>query len=237
MVVQPRNMSGRSPANAAGTDATGVVPGSVSRHGSRAAESFAVLKEYLAARGSISDTEFALIDSLFVPAQLRAREFAQRAGNVATHAIFVAKGCLRSYAIDAHGREHIIQFAPETWWLADAASLATGSPSSFYIDAIEDSELLLVDPAAHERIVESVPGYAAAFRRGLQRHAAAKDERIVRTLAASAEERYLEFLKTYPSIATRVPQRMLASYLGVSPETVSRIRRKLSEQGRRAFRR
>ena len=83
---------------------------------------------------------------------------------------------------------------------------------------------------SHETIVERIPGYAAAFRRGLQRHAAAKDERIVSSLSAPAQQRYLDFLETYPSIATRVPQRMLASYLGVTPETVSRIRRKLARK-------
>ena len=90
--------------------------------------------------------------------------------------------------------------------------------------------LLLIDPASHREIVEHVPGYAAAFRTGLQKHAAAKDNRIVSALSASAEERYEDFLKTYPSIAQRVPQWMLASYLGVSPETVSRIRKNRSRR-------
>jgi CRP/FNR family transcriptional regulator, anaerobic regulatory protein len=130
--------------------------------------------------------------------------------------------------IDAKGKEHIVQFAPETWWLADSMSLNRGTPSPYFIDAIEDSDLLLIDAPSHQRLVDDVAGYAAAFRTGLQRHAAAKDERIVSSLAGSAEERYLEFLRVYPSIAVRVPQTMLASYLGITPETVSRIRRKLS---------
>ena len=121
-------------------------------------------------------------------------------------------------------------FAPENWWLADNISLATKAPSQYFVDAIEDSDVLLIDPASHEELVEKVPGYAAAFRKGLQKHAAAKDQRIVRSLSSSAEERYLDFLATYPSIATRVPQWMVASYLGLSPETVSRIRKKLSRK-------
>ena len=84
--------------------------------------------------------------------------------------------------------------------------------------------------ASHEKIVATVPGYAEGFRKGLQRHAAAKDQRILDAISASAQERYLQFLKTYPSLATRVPQHMLASYLGVSPETVSRIRAKLARK-------
>ena len=78
--------------------------------------------------------------------------------------------------------------------------------------------------------MDGVPSYAAAFRTGLQRHTAAKDQRIVTTLSASAEERYLEFLRVYPSIALRVPQMMLASYLGMTPETISRIRKNLSRR-------
>ena len=132
--------------------------------------------------------------------------------------------------IDAKGREHVVQFAPENWWLSDTISLMNRTPSQFFIDAVEASEVLLLDGPSHQRIIEHVPGYAASFRTGLQRHAAAKDKRIVSSLSESAEERYLEFMKTYPSIALRVPQWMLASYLGVSAETVSRIRKSLSRR-------
>jgi CRP-like cAMP-binding protein len=123
-----------------------------------------------------------------------------------------------------------VKFAAETWWVADTKSLANRTPSQYFIDALEDSELLLLDAAAHERLVNEVPGYATGFRRGIERHSAAKDARIVSTMSASAQERYSDFLATYPSIATRVPQRMLASYLGISPETLSRIRAKLAKK-------
>lgn len=196
--------------------------------------SFDVLKTYLEARASFTGEEFAFIRTKFLLLRLRSGEFLQRAGEVARYSGFVGSGCMRKYAIDAAGKEHIVSFAPETWWVADGVSLASGTPTEFFIDAIEDSDLLLIDPASHERLVESIPGYAAAYRLGLQRAAAARDRRIVRTLSASARERYLEFLETYPSIAARVPQWMLASYLGVSPETVSRIRKTLSQERRRS---
>jgi CRP-like cAMP-binding protein len=190
--------------------------------------SFAVLRAYLEARASFTEDEFAFMRDRFIPTTLPSGEFLQRAGDVTRHAAFVASGCLRSYVIDGNGKEHIIQFAPETWWLADAGSLMTGKPSQYFVDAIEDSALLLIDPASHQAIVDGVPGYAVAFRSGLQKHNAAKDERIVTALSSSAEDRYLDFLERYPSLAQRVPQWMLASYLGVSPETVSRIRARLS---------
>ena len=197
------------------------------------ATAFDVLQAYLEARASFTADEFAYLRTKFLPATLRPNEFLQRAGSVAKYAAFVARGCLRTYAIDAKGKEHIVQFAPETWWVADNVSLASGTPSEYFIDALEESDLLLIAPPSHEALVERIPGYAAALRKGLQRHAAAKDTRIVSTMSASAQERYLQFLQTYPSLATRVPQWMLASYLGVSPETVSRIRRKLSRKSPR----
>jgi CRP-like cAMP-binding protein len=192
--------------------------------------SFDVFRAYLEARATFTADDFAILREAFVPVTLRAGEFLQRAGDVATHAAFVASGCLRSYVIDAKGKEHIVLFAPENWWLADNASLLAGTRSQYFFDAVEDSDLLLIDPVAHQRVLERVPGYAASFRTGLQKHAAAKDQRIVTSLSASAEERYLEFMKTYPSIALRVPQWMLASYLGVTPETLSRIRKHLSRR-------
>jgi CRP-like cAMP-binding protein len=191
---------------------------------------FDVLRHYLGARATFADEDFTRVRSMLVFKRLHAGEFLQRAGDVTRYAAFVASGCLRNYIIDPKGREHIIQFAPETWWLADSNSLNGGTPSTFFIDAIEDSDLLLIDAPSHQTLVDGIPPYAAAFRTGLQRHAAAKDQRIASSLSASAQERYLEFLRVYPSIVTRVPQAMLASYLGMTPETLSRIRKNLSRR-------
>jgi len=191
---------------------------------------FRVLQAYLQARATFTDEEFDFMRTIFIPKTVRAGELLHRAGEVATHAAFVAQGCLRSYVIDGKGKEHIVMFAPESWWLADSTSLATRAPSMYFVDAIEDSDVLLIDPASHEKVIDRVPGYAAALRAGLQKHAAAKDQRIVKSLSTSAEERYLDFVATYPSISMRVPQWMVASYLGVSPETISRIRKNLSRR-------
>jgi CRP-like cAMP-binding protein len=188
------------------------------------------LRAYLAGKATFTEEEFAFLEPLFLPKSLRAGEFLQRAGDVATHGAFVATGCLRKYVIDAKGKEHIVQFAPENWWVGEAPGIAPGTPSQYFIDAIEDSNLLLLDAASHRRGIECVPGYAAGFRQGLERQAAAKDRRIVDALSASAEDRYEDFLTKYPSIALRVPQFMLASYLGVSPETLSRLRKNRSRR-------
>jgi CRP-like cAMP-binding protein len=192
--------------------------------------SFEILQAYLTARATFSAEDLAFMRTVFIPRPVPAGEFLQRGGEVARYAAFVARGCLRSFVIDAKGKEHIVQFAAEDWWLADAISLNTGTPSQYFFAAVEDSDLLLIDAQGQQQIVDRIPGYASAMRAGLQKHAAAKDLRIVNALSASAEERYLDFMRTFPTIAQRVPQWMVASYLGVSPETVSRIRKKLSRK-------
>lgn len=186
---------------------------------------FDVLRGYLAARGAtLTADERVILQGAFVPTMLAAGDFMQRAGEPATHAMFVASGCMRVYVVDAKGKEHILQFLPEEWWWSDTVSLTTGAPSQYFAQAIEDTELLRIDLVSHQRLLDQLPAFAATFRAGVQRHNAAKDQRIVSALSASAEERYTAFVTTYPSIVQRVPQWMLASYLGVSPETVSRIR-------------
>src|SRR5262245_19906506 len=137
--------------------------------------SFETLQAYLQARAVFTDSDFDFIKKVFLPRMLLAGEFLQRAGEVSKYAAFVARGCLRSYVIDPQGKEHIVLFAPENWWLADSTSLAAKTPSKYFMDAIEDSDVLLIDTPSHERLVEGISGYAAAFRKGLQKHAAAKD--------------------------------------------------------------
>src|SRR5205823_529191 len=135
--------------------------------------------------------EFAHMETLYLPRALRAGEFFQRAGEAATHGAFVATGCLRSYVIDADGKEHILQFAPENWWIGDPSGLlAPGTPARYFIDAVEDSNLLVFDRAAHEWAISRIPGAAAAYRAGLERKAAATDQRVINALSTSAEERY-----------------------------------------------
>ena len=112
---------------------------------------FDVLEAYLLARASFSAEELAFMRTLFLPRRLAAGDFLQRGGDVARHAAFVARGCLRSFVIDAKGKEHIVQFAPEHWWLADAISLNTGTPSQYFYAAIEDSDVLLIDAPGSSR--------------------------------------------------------------------------------------
>src|SRR5262245_32283241 len=125
---------------------------------------FERLRVYLEQRAAFTAEELAFLRKLFVERRVGKGEFLQRTSEPARYAAFVARGCLRSYVIDEKGKEHIIQFAPEDWWLSDTESLTSGAPASFFIDALEESDVLLVDPPSHHRILERVPAYAAAFR-------------------------------------------------------------------------
>lgn len=189
-----------------------------------------ILRAYFERDAPITDEQFDLIQSKFVLRHLKKGEFLLREGEIARYGAFVAKGCLRSYVLDNKGKQHIVQFAPENWWLTDTDSIMKNKPTIYFMDALEDTAVFLLDPPSHIALLQQVPVYAAQFQTGMQKHAAAKDKRIVSSLSAMAPARYKEFIETYPSIVQRVPQHMLASYLGISPETLSRIRKQMAKK-------
>ncbi|HET6539950.1 MAG TPA: Crp/Fnr family transcriptional regulator [Chryseolinea sp.] len=178
----------------------------------------------------VADEQFEFIKALFIPKKVKKGEFLLRAGDKAMYGMFVASGCLRTYTIDNKGKEHILQFSPEDWWTGDMNSLVNDLPSQYFIDAIEDSQVLLFDDASLQKLNKYIPETAAMYEAALKKSLVAKSQRIISSLTATAEERYDEFLKKYPSLIQRVPQHMIASYLGVSPETVSRIRKQQSHK-------
>ena len=147
------------------------------------------------------------------------------------HLAFVNSGCLREYTVDHKGDEHIIQFAIEDWWISDLNSFLSGHPTTHNIDALQDSDVLLLDKTARENLIESGPTFERFFRLLLEANYVAMHKRINDALSASAEERYLAFMKTYPNLFEQVQQGQIASYLGITPQSLSRIRKELSSKG------
>ena len=153
-----------------------------------------------------------------------------REGEICNGTYFVEKGLLRMYSIDKNGKEHIIQFAPENWLISDRSSLSFNEKSKYYIEAVEDSEVFVLNKDFFTNLVEKYPQTAENNDMLLQKHIRNLQNRVNSLLADTAEERYMSFIKMYPDILLRVPQWMVASYLGITPESLSRVRKELARK-------
>jgi CRP-like cAMP-binding protein len=189
---------------------------------------FDAFARYLKSKISITDGELKTIGSFFRPKTVQKGNVVLRIDEVCQHTCFVVKGCLRSYVIDDKGKEHIIQFAPENWWISEQISLMNGEPAMYYIDAVEDTEYLAVDRDFFREFQRVVPAAREMSDRLQLNSLRSFQKRLISHLSATGEERYLSFIKTHPSLALRLPQKMIASYLGVTPESLSRIRKELA---------
>lgn len=191
---------------------------------------FEVLFHKFDEKTQLTDAEKELAKTFFLPKKLRKRQYLLQEGDVCKYVAFVEKGMLRSYTVDEKGVEHIIQFAFEGWWIGDQYSFLTGEPSQYNIDALEDCELLLLSRPAEEQLMEQVPKMERYFRMLLQNSLIATQRRLIGSLSHPAEKRYTELIQSCPTIPQRVPQHMMASFLGITPETLSRIRKQASQR-------
>lgn len=177
---------------------------------------------------TLTADEERIFRSLLGYRRVRRRQYLLQEGDICRHENYVLSGCLRAYYIDRDGFEHITQFAVEDWWISDLGSFLTQSPATLTIDALEDSELLQFDRPSLEELYKKVPKFERFFRILLQNAFVAQQRRILDTLSRPAEERYREFASRYPTFLRRIPQKHIAAYLGITPEFLSRIRRKES---------
>ncbi|OGU32137.1 MAG: cyclic nucleotide-binding protein [Ignavibacteria bacterium GWA2_55_11] len=189
-----------------------------------------LLRKHIDKRVRLTGEEFRMCSGFFVPKRVKKRQFLLQEGDVCKQLAFVTAGCLREYSIDHKGEEHIIQFAVEDWWISDLNSFLTGTASTHNIDALENSEVLLLDKAARDKMLETIPKMERFFRIILENNYIATHRRINEALSATAEERYLAFLKTYPVQAEKLPQNQIASFLGITPQSLSRIRKEMSRK-------
>ena len=141
---------------------------------------------------------------------------------------FVLNGCFKIYFLNENGQEQILYFAVESWWITDLDSLVNDVPSMLNIEALEDSEVLLISKEDKEKLYETLPHVEKVFRIMIQRSSVALQRRILSLMNKTADKRYLEFLEKYPGLEQRITQQQVASYLGISHEFLSKIRKRIA---------
>jgi CRP-like cAMP-binding protein len=179
---------------------------------------------------ALTAEEQAIFKTYLTPKKLRRKQYLLQEEDVCRFIAFVERGALRAYTVDEKGVEHIIQFAVEGWTISDLYSFLTGEPATYNIDALEDSELVLISKPAHEELLKCLPKYETYIRLQLTGAYIAMQRRLTSIISLPLEDRYASFTELYPAIVQRVPQHMIASYMGLTPETLSRVRRKLTQK-------
>jgi CRP-like cAMP-binding protein len=183
------------------------------------------LKAALNRHISLTDVEFEHFVSHFTERKIKRRQFVLQQGEVSKHLYFVIKGCLRSFETDNAGKEHIIQFSIEDWWVSDMVSNFTQTPSQLNIECLENCELLQIEQQKLEQLFIAIPKLERFFRIISQNALVVAQRRLLSVMSKSALQRYLEFSDRYPQFMQRLPNHHIASYLGITPESLSRLRK------------
>ncbi len=186
--------------------------------------------KYFQSLTGLSASELEKLTADLPSREVKKGDYLLKSGEICQHTFFVDKGLLRMYSVNEDGKESIVQFAPENWMMSDRGSVYFNEPSAYFIDAIEDTKVVLID----SDFIQKISAVSAEFRvnneRILQNHVRHLQNRISLLIGANAETRYLDFIKLYPDLMFRLPQWMVASYLGITPESLSRVRRDLAKR-------
>ncbi|MCC8424929.1 Crp/Fnr family transcriptional regulator [Mucilaginibacter sp. UR6-11] len=173
----------------------------------------------------LSEDDKHLLMEHFKPKKLRKRQYFLQEGDVCKYIGFIVKGSARTFTVDEKGHEHILKLSLENWWLADFESFYLLTPSRFNIEALENLEVLQSTNAQIEEYLKHIPAFSAMANVISQNYTIANQKRMQAAMSYTAEERYEDLISNYPQFLQRFPQNMIASYLGLSPETLSRIRK------------
>jgi CRP-like cAMP-binding protein len=187
-----------------------------------------LLKENILKHISLSQNEIEEFVTLFEKKRIRKKEFLLREGEICKFEGFVSSGLLRVYHIDKNGFDQILYFAIENWWITDIDSFTNGTPSQLSIEALEDSEVLLISKENKEFAYENLPKIEKLFRVMTQKTHVALQRRMIDNLSKTADQRYIEFVEKYPNLAQRLSNIQVAAYLGITNVFLSNIRKKIS---------
>ena len=171
----------------------------------------------------LKDHEVDTIKRVFVPKKLRKRQYFLQAGEFCKHYGFVVKGAMRHYSVDEKGNEHIVRLSIENWWVGDRESFIMLTPSLYFIDAWEETDLLTLSQTDLP-ILDEIPAFLEMKARMDENHHIALQKRVNESISLSTEQRYEALAQMYPEFLQRFPQHIIASYLGVTKETLSRVR-------------
>ena len=176
----------------------------------------------------LNQEEQDLYTSFLTEKKLNKKDFLLRTGELARHEYYVVSGCLKVYNIDEKSAERVSMFAIQDWWTGDMASFLTQEPSNFYIQALEDSHILQISKEHYDLLFKRIPKFERFYRILYQRSLVTYIKRSDQNISLSAEDRYLNFTKKYPTLINRIPQKDIAAYIGVTPEFLSLLRKKLA---------
>ena len=185
---------------------------------------FEVFEEFITAQGNFTAEDLQILRSLATVKKLHRKEFLLQEGEICRYKIFVAKGLLKTYVVRHDGVEHILRFSPENSWTTDHESMKTQTPSRANIEALENTEVILWTRESMDELFETVPAFKIYVVKLMESALKATHERVLINLSYTTEEKYADFIASFPDVFNRVPLHMVASYLGVSRETLSRIR-------------
>ncbi|MEE1896714.1 cyclic nucleotide-binding domain-containing protein [Flavobacterium rakeshii] len=181
-------------------------------------------EKYLKENTSLTQDDIHHINNKAFDKTLHRNELLLQAGDICKHKVFVVKGLLRMYSIDSNGNEHILQFAPEHSWTLDVESYDKQIPSEINMGAIEPTEVMLWQKDDFNKLLSEVPELSKLSQQIISRNIYYSRQRMLTTLSATPEEKYDDFIERFPKLLTRLPLRMIASYLGISIKTLTRIR-------------
>jgi len=170
--------------------------------------------------------------SLLQPKSYKRKQFLLQDGDVCKYSTFVIKGCLRGFTIDQNGFEHVLNFAPVGWWIADMYSLLTQKPGILNIESLEDTEVLLLSKSRQEKLYHDIPQFERFFRIITENSLVSYQQRLIDNLSLTAEERYHNFCRRYPTLINNLPKKQIASYIGVTPEFFSRMQHNMLKKDR-----
>ena len=175
----------------------------------------------------LDEEEKSMVEEAFKVRRVKRRQFILQEGDICKHHTFVVEGCFRMYLVDEKGKEHNLQFAIENWWITDIGSFYSEEPSRLYIEALENSTVLQLNKEDQLKLFDDNLKFNRIFRILTENALVNAHRRILQNISSTAEERYLNFLKMYPHFFNRISNVQIASYLGVTPEFLSTIRKKI----------